>query len=60
MFINLHWKYILPKSHHEAATIEAPKAILPQKKSLAKRGQLVAQWVKDEKSGQLYCQWINQ
>lgn len=60
MFINLHWKYILPQSHLEKATLEAPKANLTQTKSLAKRGQLVAHWVRDEQSGQLYCQWLHQ
>lgn len=60
MFISLHWKYILPQSHLEKPTLEVPKTTLAPTKSLVKRGQLVAHWVKDEKSGQLYCKWINQ
>ncbi|MBE9142652.1 hypothetical protein [Planktothrix mougeotii] len=59
MFINLHWRKPFSHPHLEKPTQETPILTQTQSKSLAKKGQLVARWVKDENS-RLSCQWVNE
>lgn len=59
MFINLYWRKPLSHLHLEKPTLETPILTQTQSKSLAKKGQLVARWVKDENS-RLSCQWVNE
>ncbi|VXD23098.1 hypothetical protein PL8927_760284 [Planktothrix serta PCC 8927] len=59
MFINLSWRRPVAHPRLEKPTVEAPILTQTQSKSLAKKGQLVARWVKDENS-RLFCQWVNE
>jgi hypothetical protein len=59
MFINLYWKRRLFHPDLEKPALETPILTQTQSKSLAKKGKLVARWVKDENS-RLYCQWVSE
>ena len=59
MFINLSWIKPLSHPHLEKSAVEPPILTQTQSKSRAKKGQLVALWVKDENS-RLFCQWVNE
>ncbi|OIP73117.1 MAG: hypothetical protein AUK43_01325 [Oscillatoriales cyanobacterium CG2_30_40_61] len=59
MFINFAWRKPCSHPHLEKPTVETPILTETQSKSLAKKGQLVALWVKDENS-RLSCQWVSE